>query len=76
MAVFKLRMDELITNWHRSYFEIEANSEQEAVNKILDGTEEPYDYEPLYTGLEPVERVEILNSKSEVIYNSEENVQV
>lgn len=76
MAVFKLKMDELITHWYRSYFEVEADSEQEAVDKILEGEVEPYDYEPLYTGLEPVERVEILNAKSEVIYNSEENVQV
>jgi hypothetical protein len=74
MATFNLKMDELITHWQRSYYEIEANSEEEAMNKILDGIEEPYDYEPLYTGLEPVEEFEILNSKYEVIYSSKENV--
>ena len=74
MALFKLKMDELLEVWQRSYYEIEAETEEEAMNKILDGIEEPYDYETLYTGLEPVEEFEILNSNNEVIYSSKEDV--
>ena len=74
MALFKLKMDELLEVWQRSYYEIEAETEEEAMSKILDGIEEPYDYETLYTGLEPVEEFEILNSNNEVIYSSKEDV--
>lgn len=71
MPKFKLKMDELITHWQRCYFEIEAETEEEAMNKILNGEVEAYDFEPLYTGCEPVERFEILNSKGDIIYSSE-----
>lgn len=43
--IYKLLKDELIATWHRHFFEVEAESLDEAINKIKDEEVEPYDCE-------------------------------
>lgn len=44
---FDLYKDELIHRWVRSYYTIEAESEQEALNKILNEECDPDEYDDL-----------------------------
>ena len=36
MATFKFNLDQKCTNWYRTDFDVEANSEQEAIEKARD----------------------------------------
>lgn len=68
MAIFKLRKDELIQTWYRDYYEIEAETLEDAKQMILDYDVEPYNSEPLFEfEQEPLE-TEILTEDGEVIY--------
>lgn len=75
MSIFKLKKDEKVETWWRSYYEIEADNLNDAIKKILDGYEDAYDSEPLTYGYsEPIE-IEILDSEENIIYhkNNESN---
>ena len=48
MAIFKLKKDELFQTWYRDYYEIEAETLEEAKQMILNYEEEPYDSEQLF----------------------------
>lgn len=72
MPIFKLKKDELCHQWYRNYYTVEANTLNEAVNKILDDEIEAYDYEPIIEcGQEPVS-FEIVDEFDNVIYTSKE----
>lgn len=51
MPIFKLKKDELIQQWYRDYYEIEADTLEEALEILLDGDEDPYDSMPLVDGI-------------------------
>lgn len=70
MAIFNLRKDELVHQWYRDYYEVEAETLEEAKQMILDYEVEPYDSEPLFGfEQEPLE-TEILDEQGDVIYSS------
>ena len=41
MPIFKLKKDELIQQWYRDYYEIEAETKEEALEILLDGDADP-----------------------------------
>lgn len=45
MAKFKLLKDELISTWHRYFYEVEAETLEEAIQKIKDDEVDNYDFE-------------------------------
>lgn len=68
MAIFKLKKDSLYENWWRDYYEIEADSLEEAINIVLSGEVEPYDTENLIDALAEPVKVEILDEELNKIY--------
>lgn len=71
MPKFKLKKDELFQQWYRSFYEVEADSLEEAIQQVLeDPNVDPYDVDLLPAmDQEPIE-VEILNEKGDTIYES------
>lgn len=47
MNLFKLYKDVKYTSWDRLYYEVEAETIEDAVKKIIDGDVEEYDIEAL-----------------------------
>lgn len=68
MAVFRLKKDELIPTWWRSYYEVEANSKEEAAKMISDDEVDCYDSEPLPDLDYGAEITSILDEYGEEIY--------
>ena len=68
MATFKLKKDSLYENWWRDYYEIEADSLEEAINIVLSGEVEPYDTENLIDALAEPVKIEILDEELNKIY--------
>jgi len=50
--IFKLYKDQKFTGWKRLYYKVDAETLEEAVEKILDGDEFEYDDEYLYDEFE------------------------
>lgn len=72
MPIFKLKKDEKIETWWRDYYEIEADSIEEAVEIILSGEVDPYDTESMVDlQMEPTE-TEILDEECNVVYDSKQ----
>lgn len=77
MSLFKLYKDVKYASWDRLYYEVEAETIEDAVKKIVDGDVEEYDIEALdeYTTLSPEENngratIEIYNDKYERLYQN------
>ena len=71
MPIFKLKKDEKIETWWRDYYEIEAESIEEAIEIVLRGEEDPYDTECLLTlNTEPI-KTEIFDDNYEKVYESQ-----
>lgn len=72
MAIFKLKKDEKISTWWRDYYEIEAETIEEAVAIILEGEVDPYDTEAMVDlQMEPTE-TEILDETGNIVYDSKQ----
>jgi hypothetical protein len=72
MPIFKLKRDEKIETWWRDYYEIEADSIEEAVEIILSGEVDPYDTESMVDlQMEPTE-IEILDETDNIVYDSKQ----
>lgn len=68
MAVFKILRDELYETWWRDYFEVEAETLEEAIQLVREGDVEAYDTETIPNlDQDPVE-VEYLY-EGEVVYH-------
>lgn len=68
MAIFKLKKDSLYENWWRDYYEIEANSLEDAIKIVLSGEVEPYDSRDLIDMLAEPVKIEILDEELNKIY--------
>lgn len=66
MPIFKLKKDELIKTWYRSHYEIEADTIEEAVNKIDEV--DPYDSELLDLFEQDPLKIQILNEDGKILY--------
>ena len=73
MPLFKFKKDELIQQWFRDYYEIEAETKEEALEKLLYGDEDPYDSMPLVDGIPDPLETEILDEEGNVLYSDKED---
>lgn len=72
MPKFKLYKNSLWAQWYRDYYEVEAETIEEAVQMIKDYDVDPYDSEPLYDfEQEPLEE-EIVDEEGEILYDSKQ----
>lgn len=72
MPIFKLRKNSLWEQWYRDYYEVEAETLEEAVQMIKDYDVDPYDSEPLYDfEQEPLEE-EIIDQEGNILYDSKQ----
>ena len=73
MPIFKLKKDELIQQWYRDYYEIEAETKEEALEILLDGDADSYDSMPLFDGIPDPLEMEILDEEGNVLYSDKED---
>ena len=73
MPLFKFKKDELIQQWFRDYYEIEAETKEEALEKLLYGDEDPYDSMPLVDGIPDPLETEILDEEGNVLYSDKDD---
>jgi len=72
MPIFKLHKDSLWEQWYRDYYEVEAETIEEAVQMIRECDVEPYDSEPIYDFCqEPLEE-EIMDQEGNILYDSKQ----
>lgn len=72
MKKFNLYQDELVKCWERTYFEVEAETLEEAIQKVVDREADCYDSEVLYESLEPIKLKEGYSTRE--IYSDGEEV--
>ena len=70
MPIFRLKKDEKIETWWRSYYEIEAESIEDAVRIIVEEEIDPYDSEALLDLQETPTVIEILDYEGNILYDS------
>lgn len=68
--IYKFKKYERVSQWWRDYYEIEADSKEEAIKMILDCSEEPYDSEILCDDIPEVFETIITDESNEEVYNS------
>lgn len=72
MPIFKLHKNSLWEQWYRDYYEVEAETLEEAVQMIKDYDIDPYDSEPLYDfEQEPLEE-KIVDQEGNILYDSKQ----
>lgn len=72
MPIFKLHKNSLWEQWYRDYYEVEAETLEEAVQMIKDYDIDPYDSEPLYGfEQEPLEE-KIVDQEGNILYDSKQ----
>ena len=72
MPIFKLHKDSLWEQWYRDYYEVEAETIEEAVRMIREYDVDPYDSEPIYDFTqEPLEE-EICDQEGNTLYDSKQ----
>lgn len=72
MPVFKLHKNTLWEQWYRDYYEVEAETLEEAIQMIKDYDVDPYDSEPLFEFEQEPLKTEIVDEEGEILYDSEQ----
>lgn len=73
MPVFNLKVDSLYQQWWRDYYEVEAETVEEAVQLILDEEVDAVDSELLIESINQIPlKMEIMDEQGEILY-SEDN---
>lgn len=67
MTKFRLIKDELIPTWHRHKYEVEAETVEEAIQKILDDEVDPYELEFIDDN-NGLQALEIIDYNDNVLY--------
>ena len=72
MPVFKLKKDEKVEAWWREYYEVEADTIEDAVQAILNGDIDLYDskFMPEF-GIDPLQVI-IEDYNENILYDSEQ----
>lgn len=76
MPVFNLKVDSLYRQWWRDYYEVEAETVEEAVQLILDEEVDAVDSELLIESISQIPlKMEIMDEQGEILYseNNEED---
>ena len=73
MPIFNLKLDSLYKQWWRDYYEVEAETREEAVQLILDEEVDAIDSELLIESISQIPlKMEIMDEQGEILY-SEDN---
>lgn len=70
MPKFKLYKNSLWEQWYRDYYEVEAETIEEAVQMIKDYDVDPYDSEPLFDFEQEPLKEEIVDQEGNILYDS------
>ena len=76
MAIFNLKVDSLYQQWWRDYYEVEAETREEAIKLILDEEVDTVDSELLIESISQIPlKMEIIDEQGEILYskNNEED---
>ena len=72
MPVFNLKVDSLYKQWWRDYYEVEAETREEAVQLILDEEVDAVDSELLIESISQIPlKMEILDEQGEILYSKD-----
>jgi hypothetical protein len=70
MAIFNLKVDSLYKQWWRDYYEVEAETREEAIQLILDEEVDAVDSELLIESISQIPlKMEILDEQGEILYS-------
>lgn len=70
-STFKLFKDELVPQWYRNYYIVDAQSLEEAVEKVKCNEIFPHDTELLEEYSQEPIKIEILNEDEDVLYETD-----
>ena len=69
MAIFNLKVDSLYQQWWRDYYEVEAETKEEAIQLILDEEVDAVDSELLIESISQIPlKKEIMDEQGEILY--------
>ena len=76
MAIFNLKVDSLYQQWWRDYYEVEAETIEEAIQLILNEEADVVDSELIIESISQIPlKMEIMDEQGEILYskNNEED---
>lgn len=76
MPIFNLKVDSLYQQWWRDYYEVEAETQEKAMQLILDEEVDAIDSELLIESINQIPlKMEIMDEQGEILYseNNEED---
>lgn len=72
MAIFNLKVDSLYKQWWRDYYEVEAETKEEAIQLILDEEVDAVDSELLVESISQIPlKMEIMDEQGEILYSKD-----
>lgn len=72
MAIFNLKVDSLYQQWWRDYYEVEAETKEEAIQLILDEEVDSIDSELLIESISQIPlKMEIMDEQGEILYSKD-----
>lgn len=72
MAIFNLKVDSLYQQWWRDYYEVEAETKEEAIQLILDEEVDAVDSELLIESISQIPlKMEIMDEQGEILYTED-----
>lgn len=72
MAIFNLKVDSLYKQWWRDYYEVEAETQEEAIQLILDEEVDAVDSELLIESISQIPlKMEIMDEQGEILYSKD-----
>lgn len=72
MAIFNLKVDSLYKQWWRNYYEVEAETIEEAMQLILDEEVDAVDSELLIDSISQIPlKMEIMDEQGEILYSKD-----
>lgn len=72
MAIFNLKVDSLYKQWWRDYYEVEAETQEEAMQLILDEEVDAVDSELLVESISQIPlKMEIMDEQGEILYSKD-----
>lgn len=74
MNKFKLYEDILSHSWDRYFYDVEANTIEEAVEKVKDGEADCYDSEQIFEVVDEIDPVDNNGSPTREIYNDKDEL--
>jgi hypothetical protein len=72
MPVFNLKVDSLYQQWWRDYYEVEAETKEEAIQLILDEEVDASDSELIIGSVSQIPlKMEIMDEQGEILYSKD-----